>query len=128
MYAVITHCRSASENARSAWADGSAMFMTVASSAIINWASEMNSRAIHRRSTRGGAASRSDVLLMAAPPVRFGTCRDGRTNSALPFVGERAEPGQPFEVPSRGAPGAKQQQQRRWLPGLLAERADAAFR
>jgi hypothetical protein len=38
----MTHCRSASEKPREACADGSAMFMTVASSAIISCASDTN--------------------------------------------------------------------------------------
>jgi hypothetical protein len=49
VYEVITHCRSASEKPRSACADGSATFMTVASSAIISCASDANASAIHRR-------------------------------------------------------------------------------
>lgn len=57
VYAVMTHCRSASEKVRAACADGIAMFTTVASSAIISCAAATNTSASHRRSS-GGCSTR----------------------------------------------------------------------
>ena len=56
-YAVTTHCRSALENTRSRWAEGSAMFTIVASSTTISWASPATPR-IHQH--RAGPAATPD--------------------------------------------------------------------
>src|SRR5215471_18124082 len=53
-YAVTTHCRSALENPRSCWAEGSAMFTIVASRTTISWASPTTPR-IHQRRADSGA-------------------------------------------------------------------------
>ena len=54
-YAVTTHCRSTVVKCRERWADGSAMFTTVASSTIISWARAMTARISQRLGS--GAAS-----------------------------------------------------------------------
>jgi hypothetical protein len=47
-YAVTTHCRSAFEKLSACCADGSAMFITVASSTTMSWAIAMTTRVIQR--------------------------------------------------------------------------------
>src|SRR3954462_15758767 len=54
LYAVITHCRLASENCRSAWACGRAMFTMVASRTTISWAMPMKANAFHRCGSGAG--------------------------------------------------------------------------
>ena len=55
-YAVTTHCRSARVKCRSRCADGSAMFMIVASSTIISWAIAITARISHRLPSGGSIA------------------------------------------------------------------------
>ena len=58
-YAVTTHCRSASEKCSARCAEGSAMFMIVASSTIISWAIAITARISHRLGSGWVAARRA---------------------------------------------------------------------
>src|SRR5947209_14933623 len=73
------------------WADGSAMFTTVASSTTMSWASAMTASASHRRLSGGLVLSRPPVVVAGAatvscdmsPPIagvvrrRVGACQHG---------------------------------------------------
>ena len=65
-YAVTTHCRSATEKCSARCAEGSAMFMIVASSTIISWAIAITARISHRLGSGGAAARRAGPAGRAA--------------------------------------------------------------
>ena len=73
-YPVTTHCRPASEKAKSRWAVGSAMFTMVASSTTINCAIASTTRAHHRPVGTAGAGPDAvlgrSASVVIYPPVR----------------------------------------------------------
>jgi hypothetical protein len=82
-YAVTTHCRSLLEKPSACWADGSAMFMIVASSTSISWATATTTRTSQRPA---GAVRRSGVAedvvtddIRSIPTASLGRARTGLT-------------------------------------------------
>ncbi len=70
-YEVTTHCRWSSENPRSAWAEGRAMFTMVASRTTMSWARPMTARIHHRRGS--GCAAVVGTAGVVLVPGRVGS-------------------------------------------------------
>ena len=83
-YAVTIHCRALSENARSVWAVGSAMFTIVASSTTISCAMPRTAR-IHQR-----------LVLLAAPEDVVADVFSRVVVMWLSYDEDFPEPGTPF--------------------------------
>ena len=91
-YAVTIHCRSTSLKCSAFCAEGSAMFITVASSTTISWAIAMTMRISQRRGS--GSADPPDQAPCAPPP---GPAEAGTLASDIPAT--NLEGCVPFMVP-----------------------------